>query len=67
MLLWIEEAAIEGAMILSVVVGTTVFILATWSALDGWLHPAKAEPIQRRTGAHSAEVHTEHDSGSQAA
>jgi hypothetical protein len=66
MLLWIEEAAIEGAMILSVVVGTTLFILATWSALAGWLHPAKAEPVQRRT-TYSVDAHSRHDPGSRAA
>jgi hypothetical protein len=42
-LLWLEEAVVEAAMILAVVVGTTLFILATWSALADWLGQAKGE------------------------
>jgi hypothetical protein len=47
MVLWLEEAVIEAAMILSVVVGSIALILATWSALAGWLRPAKPERAPR--------------------
>jgi hypothetical protein len=42
MLLWLEEAAVEAAMILAVAVGATLFVLATWSLLADWLGREKS-------------------------
>lgn len=46
MLLWLEEAAIEIAMILAVAVGSFMLVAAVWSQLHGRLHLARRRPDQ---------------------
>ncbi len=49
MLLWLEEAVVEAAMILAVAVGTTLFVLATWSLLAHSLRHKKTGGTGRDT------------------
>jgi hypothetical protein len=42
MLLWLEEAAIEAAMILAVAIGVFMFVAAVYSLVHDYLHPEAA-------------------------
>jgi hypothetical protein len=67
MLLWLEEAVIEAAMIVAVTVGVIMFVLATWSALTDWLRPAKGKGAVDETAESPDESRARHHAGSRVA